>query len=214
MGRNRSPVEALLLEVISRAVSPPLKAAKFRKTGMNYHRRHGDTVQVVNIQVSQGSTWSEKQFYVNGGIAFDALCGLVGVPVLERPKEYQCDERGTRDRLELLVPGSPDSWDVRLEGDIEMTVVSLRGFIDGLVAELDRIDGLSAYRSHPWFDRFRPKSENAQILYLLGDREGARREVQGLATLFADRRNAASEGWWIERLHLSGLESRLTGRNT
>jgi hypothetical protein len=209
MSRIRSQAEGLLIDVIAQAVTPPLKAAGFRKTGMNYHRRRGDTVQVVNVQVSHGSTGTEKRFYVNVGIAFDALSGLAGLPVLERPKEYECDERGTRSRLELLVPGAPDRWVIRDREDVGMTVELLRGFFDRLVAELDRIDGLVAYRSHPWFDRFRPMRENAQILYLLGDLDGAWGEVQDLVTLFSDRPNASRADWWVERLGLSGLKPRL-----
>src|SRR5581483_3480064 len=88
MARAESPAEALLTDVLAQAVTPPLRAAGFRKSGRNYHRRHGKTVQVVNIQVSRGSTWTEKEFYVNAGVAFDAICELVGVTVLDRPKEY------------------------------------------------------------------------------------------------------------------------------
>jgi len=213
MARSESPAETLLKQVIAEAVTPPLKAVGFRKTGMNYHRRLGETVQVVNVQVGHGSTWAEKVFYINTGVAFDALCELAGVPVLERPKEYQCDGRGTRDRLRDLVPASPDSWVLRVGEDAGGTVASLHGLIQRLGEQLDRIDGLSAYRSHPWFDRFRPRRENAQILYLLGDLDGAWREVQDLATLFSDRQNANREDWWVEKLRLTGLESRLIERD-
>src|SRR5262245_65531129 len=80
MARADSPAEALLTDVVAQAVTPPLKAAGSRKDGTNYHRRHGETVQVVNVQVSHGSTWSEKEFFVNAGVAFDAICTLAGVP--------------------------------------------------------------------------------------------------------------------------------------
>jgi len=205
MARSQSPAEALLKDVLADAVNPALKAAKFRKSGLNYHRRHGETVHVVNVQVSHGSTGVEKRFYINAGVAFDALCELAGVPVLERPKEYQCDRCGTRARLEEFIPGAPEFWVVRAGQDTADVVSALRGFIQQLVGELDRIDGLSAYRSHRWFDRFRPMRVNAQVLYLLGDMEGARREVQHLAEFFADRQNANRTDWWVEHLRLSGL---------
>lgn len=214
MARVDSPAEALLTEVLSRAVTPPLKAAGFRKSGMNYHRRHGETVQVVNIQVSHGSTASEKVFYVNAGCAFDAICSLAGVPVLDRPKEYECDYRGTRDRLAALVPGAPDSWVVRVGEDTSGAVTALGGCIQQFVSELDKIDGLAAYRAHRWFDRVRPTQANAQILYLLGDNAGAWREVQDLATMFADRENANRAEWWIEQLRLSDLGSAAPRRRT
>src|SRR5262249_13032647 len=150
---------SLLNNVLAQAITPPLKAAKFRKSGANYHRRHGETVQVVNIQVSRGSTWIEKEFYINVGVAFDAICGLAGVPVLERPKEYECDSRGTRDRLQKLIPNVPASWVLRVGEDTASIVSSLRGSMQQLVIELDQIDGLRAYRSHRWFGRFRPVQE-------------------------------------------------------
>jgi hypothetical protein len=46
---------------------------------------------------------------------------------------------------------------------------------------------------------------NAQIFYLLGDMAGACREVQALASFFADRQNANRADWWVEQLHLSEL---------
>jgi hypothetical protein len=205
MAKTDSPAEALLADILAQAVTAPLKAAGFRKTGTSYHRRHGDTVQIVNIQGSHGSNWEEKKFYVNVGIAFDAICKHAEVPVLDRPKEHECDSRGTRGRLEKLIPGAPDFWMIRAGDDAARIVPTLRGFVQQLVAELDKIDGLAAYRAHRWFDRFRPTDENAQVLYLLGDKVGAWHEVQDLATLFADRVNANRTEWWVERLGLSGL---------
>lgn len=205
MARADSPAEALLADVLAQAVTPPLKAAGYRKSGTNYHRRHGETVQVVNVQVSHGSSGSEKEFFVNAGISFDAICALAGVPVLDRPKEYECDDRGTRDRLGALIPAAPESWTLRVGEDASSVVTALRGCVRQLVAELDEIDGLAAYRAHRWFNRFRPAQANAQVLYLLGDRAGAWREVQDLAALFADRQNANRAEWWVERLRLSGL---------
>src|SRR4051794_38458515 len=99
MARRDSPAEAAMKAVIAQALTPVLRDAGFRRSGMSYHRRRGDAVQVVNVQVSHGSTALEKSFCINVGLAFDACCRLAGVPILERPKEYECDERGTRDRL-------------------------------------------------------------------------------------------------------------------
>jgi len=212
MSRAKSPAETLLTEVLAQAVTPSLKAAGFRKTSTSYHRRHGSTVQVVNVQVSHGSNWAEKKFYINVGIAFDAICELAGVPVLEKPKEYECDGRGTRDRIEALVPGAPQSWVVRHGASIDGTMTSLNGFMDHIRSGLDKIDSPAAYRSHPWFDRFRPRRENAQILYLLGDMDGAWHEVQNLVTLLSDRPNAPSEDWFVKKLCLSALAPRLSGQ--
>lgn len=207
MARSPNPAETLYQAFIAEAVTPPLREAGFRKNGSNYHRRWGDTSQVVNLQLSRGSTWTEKEFYINVGVAFDAICTLVNVPVLDRPKEYECDDRGTRDRLQKLMPDMPSSWVVRVGTEIAPDVAQLRGTLEQLMAELEPIRTLSDYRTHRWFDRFRPVKENAQVLYLLGDLAGALREVQALATMFADRQNANRVEWWIERLRLQGLQS-------
>ena len=211
MSRAKSPAETLMTELIARTVTPALKAARFRKNSTSYHRRLGTTVQVVNIQVSHGSNWAEKKFYINVGITFDEICQLAGVPILEKPKEYECDDRGTRDRMERWLPGAPATWVVRHDESIDATISSLNGFLDLLRSALDRIDSPAAYRSHPWFDQWRPRRENAQILYLLGDLDGAWKEVQDLVTLYSDRPNAPREDWFVKKLHLDGLASWLAG---
>ena len=208
MVRIQSASEKLLNDVLAQSVVPALKSAKFRKTGSHYHRRYGDTVHVINVQISLGANSAEKEFYVNVGIAFDAICKLAECPAKECPREYECDERGTRDRIRSFVSNAPDSWIVRDGGEIADTAKSLRDCIDRLLLELNRIDSIAAYRGHFWFDRFRPKRENAQILYLLGDLKGAQHEVNHLAILFSDRENANTSEWWVKRLHLAKLNTQ------
>ena len=212
MARNPSPAEDLLKEVVAEAITPPLKVAGFRKSAPNYHRRHGETVQVVNVQLSHGSSAMEKVFYVNAGIVFDAMCQLMGQPVLETPKEYQCDECGTRDRLENLIPGALDRWALSGAADVPRTVGVLRGLINQLVAELDAIDSVAAYRAHRWFDRALPIPQglNAQVRYLVGDLDGAWQEIQDLVRFLADRHAPPDTRRLVERLRLCGLQPRLS----
>lgn len=204
MGRDDSPGGALLRDVLARAVTPTLRAAGFAKSDMNYHRRHGETVQVINIQVSHGSTATQKDFYVNVGIAFDAICRLAGLQVLDKPKEYDCDQRGMRDRVQALIDTDPGSF-VRVSTDSSGTEEALARCLRSLTDELDRIDALPAWRAHRWFDRNRPAPVCAQTLYLLGDKAGAWREVQDLAAKFTGRLNADRAEWWLEELGLAGL---------
>lgn len=201
--------DQLYEDVIRTAVTAVLKPAGFRKTASSFHRRVGTCVQVVNCQVSRGSTPDAKVFYINVGLAFDGVCELTKKPILDKPKEYECDDRGTRDRLGALLPELDEDWQVGPDAEAESVAHRLRAAMTALVAELDRVDGPATYRTHRWFDRFRPKPENAQILYLLGDSAAARREVADLAKMFADRQNANREDWWIEQLGLANLaESR------
>jgi len=211
MARSKSPSEALLDDVSKAAVTSVLKPAGFRASGRTYHRRLGETVQVVNVQVSTPTTWDVKHFYVNAAVAFDAICRLTGQPVTERPKEYECHDRGFSHRLEDLVPGAPDVWQLQAGQDPAPVVEGLRSAIERLRDELDLIRGPRDYSLHRWFSRVRPKPENAQILYALGELDRAWQEVDQLANFFADRRNANRPEWWVEKLGLADLRDRAGG---
>ena len=211
MTAGGSPTDEVFDEVVRDAVTAVLKPTGFRKSGTNYHRRLGSCVQVVNVQTSRGSSWDEKRFFMNAGLAFDELCELSNVPVLEKPKEYECDDRGTRDRLEKLVPNADEEWRLGPSVDAAEVTPRLRAAVTELVRQLDRIDGPARYREHRWFDRFRPKQENARVLYVLGDHAAAMEEVRQLAKLFHDRQNANRAEWWIDRLGLTELQSHGAG---
>lgn len=199
-------------EVIARAIVPPLKAAGFRKTGLNFHRRRGETVQVVNVQTSHGSTAMEKTFYINVGMAFDAVGRLIGRPVPDRPKEYDCDRLGMRDRLEHLISRVPPQWKVAVGDDSDAIAEPLRAAIDRLVTELDRIDGIDAYRAHRWFQGDRWAEFHVQVRYLLGDLDGAWREVEELVAAAAGAEYGSRPEWWIDRLGLADLRPRFEGK--
>lgn len=209
MAKQQSPANELLRTFLSVAVVPPLKAGGFRKSSTNFHRRNGETVQVVNIQSSRGNSRNETEFYINVGIAFDSVCQLAGVTILETPKEHECDSRGTRHRLQSFIPNAPASIRLRVGGDHSTQASTLRTAMTDLVRELDDIDELVAYRNHRWFDRSRPQGANAQILYLLEDLDGAWEEVLALAALFHDRMNANRAEWWVDHLNLERLQDRL-----
>ena len=208
MARETSPAQSRFDDIVKHSVTSVLKPLGFPKSALNFHRRHKGVVQVVNLQVSHGSTCDEKQFYVNVGLAFDDVSQLTGSEIPEKPKEHQCASRGTRTRLEQLLDNVPDRWSVGVNGYSESVAQQLRSAIEQLAIELEVIDGITAYRKHRWFDRFRPKQENAQILYILGDMDGSWKEVKALCTLFTDREGINKPEWWIEELGLSKLASR------
>lgn len=208
MARDKSPAQTLFDDIVKRAVTPVLKPLGFRKSALNFHRRHKDVVQVVNLQSSHGAAWDEKLFYVNVGLAFDAVCELTDTEILEKPKEHDCDSRGTRDRLESLLDNMPVRWSLNTNADSESVAQRLQTAIEQLAAELETIVGVHTYRTHRWFDRFRPKQENAQILYVLGDLDGAWNEVKQLCELFADRQAINQPEWWVGELGLSRLATR------
>ena len=83
MARGPLPPGEIVDELIAVAVAPTLEAAGFRRTGRDFHRRHGEAVQVVNVLESvHTARYRECCIYV--GIAFDPMCRLAGLPVLER----------------------------------------------------------------------------------------------------------------------------------
>ena len=157
-------------------------------------------MQTVNLQTSRSPTWTTKEIYVNVGLAFDAICGLVDVPVLETPKEYECADRGLRDRLHAFFAQMPSHWRV---DDTESS--GLGADIAQLAEALAPIDGPDAFRAHPWFAVGRPAIWGAQILYLTGDHAQARAEVEAVCAGFADRPPLNNPQHWIESAGLADL---------
>ncbi len=205
MTQEKSPAQLALDDVNQHSVTSVLRPIGFRKSSLNFHRRQKEVVQVVNLQMSRGSSWETKRFYVNVGLTFDSLCNLTGTAILEKPKEHECDNRGTRARMQKLIDGVPDEWIVSTDKNNQDVADSLHLAIEKLAVAMNGIDSVESYRHHAWFDRFRPKRENAQILYLLGDMEAAKGEVDSLCELFADREGANRASWWIEQLGLREL---------
>jgi hypothetical protein len=218
MARDRLPAGEIVDELIAVAVAPTLEAAGFRRTGRDFHRRHGEAVQVVNVLESV-HTARYRECCIDVGIAFDPMCRLAGLPVLERPVIFRPGAsdfvfRGTYGRLDSLFPDVRAWWSVRVRQGVGEVVGNLRPAIVRLAAELDRIDGLDAYRAHPWFDRNRPSPERVQVLYLLGDLDGAWREIEAVVADFAAEWPGVEmpgPDWWVERLNLADLRPRLAG---
>jgi hypothetical protein len=192
--------------LVQEAISPVLKPAGFKKIGLNYHRCHGETVQVINLQQSAWNQWNRKEFFINVGIPFDQIYELIGQPIAPKPKEYECNEVGTRGRLEEFIQEAPALWTIDGNSNLSLITERLRSCITKVTTELDQINNIQTYSTHPWCDRHRPATINAQIFYLMGNDAAAWQEVQRLVEVFHDRENN-SIPWWLERLQLSRLRS-------
>jgi Domain of unknown function (DUF4304) len=203
---SQSPIATTFKTLVQEAITPVLKPAGFKKTGLNYHRRHGATVQVINLQQSAWNQWNRKEFFINVGIAFDQIHGLVGTPIALKPKEYECDEVGTRGRLEEFIKEAPALWTVDGNSNLSLITERLRSCVSKVTAELDQINNVQTYSTHRWFERHRPATIDAKIFYVMGDDAAAWQEVQHLVEVFHDRGNNTIE-WWIERLNLSRLRA-------
>lgn len=127
---------------------PYLKGKGFLKTRLNFHRRVGDSVQVINIQKSSWNSAESGSFYVNVGLAFDTVWKIRNHPIQEKPPEFKCHARW---RINQLVPIDPKFWEVNQRTDLHAVSARLRDDVDKLLPDLDRIDSVATLQVHPWF---------------------------------------------------------------
>lgn len=162
--------------LIDAGATPVLKANGFTQRDLNFHRRRGTTVQVMNFQRSLDNRGGDNVFFINLGVAFDVLWKIQGIDLngptqkyLEKPLEHECH---LRSRLENLIPNCPRWWVVsdtnaalfretsRTNGreivvspeDVTMVAKFLAGFIDQAIIELNKIDSPKAFLAHHWRD--------------------------------------------------------------
>lgn len=100
-------ISACLDSAIARRLGPFLRSRGFAKSARNFHCRHGDVWQVVNVQASQGNNRDNGKFTINLGVYHPEVAALVGSVAQGKPKEYQCT---IRTRIGDLMPGKADFW--------------------------------------------------------------------------------------------------------
>ncbi len=71
------PVRQTITHVIGKSIQPLARAAGFTKRRFNFHRRQGDLIQAINVQLAPFNIGPKGGFYVNLGIAFDRLRELM-----------------------------------------------------------------------------------------------------------------------------------------
>ncbi|NMO15678.1 DUF4304 domain-containing protein [Pyxidicoccus fallax] len=192
-----------LTAIATAAMKPLAKAGGFTKKDLTWRRRHGETLQVLNVQRSHGNTASEARCYVNVALSFDALYRLEDRPIPEAPKEHECH---FRERMEHLVPGAPSEWDVDMDTDEAVLTARLSEALGRAAAFLDAVDGPAKLLHQHALDYGAQLFLRAQLRYVMGDLDGALADVRGGVEFFADR------GLTLERqlraLHLTQLASR------
>jgi hypothetical protein len=191
-----------LLEI---SVVPLAKDAGFSKSGLTFHRRTTDSTQVINFQLSRGNTSQECRFYVNVGIAFDALFVLANKSIPKKPKEYECH---FRQRLEKLVDGIPPIWRVTTETDIKELSDFLSESLEVAIRMLESISSITDFSKHSWFNIPSAPSLPFLIFYALAEYEAAWQEVQDVSKRFSDRRGM-TESDLINRYNLEALEPKI-----
>jgi hypothetical protein len=128
--------------IINASVAKVAREAGFKKSHLNFFRRKGAVVQVINIQLSRWNRGDEGVFYVNIALAFDELRTHEATPITETPKEYECDFRR---RLEHLVPDVPFAWKISPQADGKLLAEALLQGVSVALGFLDNIDSLSSF---------------------------------------------------------------------
>jgi hypothetical protein len=192
-------------QLLKISVVPLAKDAGFKKSGLSFHRRTTDSKQVINFQLSRGNTSQECRFYVNVGIAFDALFVLANKPIPKKPKEYECH---FRQRLEKLVDGTPPIWRITTESDIGESSNFLSESLKALIRMLEGINSITDFSKHSWFNIPSTPSLPFLVFYALAEYEAAWQELQDVSRRFSDRKGM-SESNLINRYNLEALKHKL-----
>jgi hypothetical protein len=191
-----------LAAAIGDGLKPPLSAAKFRKKALCFQRRLGDTVQVVDVQLSAGNTAGAVRFYVNVGVAFPALWALEDDADDDPWRAHECH---FQQRLEDLVD-APKWWTVDAGTDRAVLAARLRAVAEALLARLDRVRSPRAAIDVLLADA--DSELRARLRYVEGDDDGALADLRATARRFADRRGMKVADL-VERHGLARLAERL-----
>ena len=112
-----SDVAPVIDAVIREGLGASLKAAGFSKSGRNFRRSLGESLQVINVQASTFNSSASGRFTVNLGAYYPGLADILEQPLGKPwPTEYQCH---IRKRIGTLMPAGRDTWwDVDTGSDI------------------------------------------------------------------------------------------------
>jgi hypothetical protein len=175
---------ATLTSTVSAAMKPLAASGGYKKDKLNYRRRRGDTLQIVNFQLSQGNSADEARCYVNIGVAFDAIYALTADRPPDVLEEHQAHHRA---RIEDLVKGAPPHWTVSASTDTVSLGAELGAALTTATAWLDAIDGPAAMLARAPLDVGAENYLRAQLHAALGDRDAALAAVRAGVAFFADR---------------------------
>ena len=214
--------------VIDKGIAAVVSSDNFQRTQFNFRRRHGSTIQVINIQPSAENMGNASTFYINIGIAFDELWQHFGMVIPTQPMEYDCHFRA---RLEQLFSDCPKYWVVSgdsfttqffkqvsrfggreiasNESEVDQVIIFLSLQIRKAVSVLNQIDSPRTFLDHFWKDK--PKGGNAMLnpllAYVTGNLDEAWNELTKISKQFSDR-PGMSVAELVNSLQLEKLKSR------
>jgi hypothetical protein len=173
----------IIEQIAAVEVVPLMRAAGFAKKRLSFHRSRGETLQVLEVQLSSWNLGSDGQFYVNVGVLFHQLYALQGRVVPPRPTPSQCDFQV---RLNCLFPDAPAEWSVNSQTDIEATGKALGSYARRVISTLNDVDSAEAFLKTGW-DRAMPWGFPARLRYITGACHEAKQLLEQEAAFFADR---------------------------
>ena len=174
----------LIQHVVRLGAVPIAKQASFRKSGFNFYRRNGSTRQVFNFQLSRGNAGSDGWFYINVGIDFDDVRGLLAESIVEKPVPSCCHFNV---RLQELIDGVPPRIEVSSDTQLEPLAAQVSTWLQPLIELLDQVDSPDGMLKTELLDRGFRKLLRAQLLHLTGDDQSALADVRAVAQEFSDR---------------------------
>ena len=192
-----------ILQILSNSVTPALQQAGFRKSVLDYHRKQGEVIQTIQFQLSASNFYDRGYFNVNVGLCFDPVSRLENKPVVDMPKEFQCHYRR---RLNELIRGVPDRWDVSDEVDDAEVAAALQSAVTRLLELLAGIDSVKGFLALGWLKEGADLGLRAQMYYLQGDTAAALRDLR--APFFRSRPNWDLDSW-LEQRGLSALKAAI-----
>ncbi|MCY1081556.1 DUF4304 domain-containing protein [Archangium lansingense] len=192
---------------MSVAVAGLARSRGFRKKGLTFRRKHGQTPQVINFQLSRGNTAAEGDFYVNIGISFDAVTALGGSTTGLLMIAGEAVHFGVR--LEELAPGAPAQWDVTQQTDAQALGERLGATLAPVIDRLEPIESPASMLREFSLDEGTQRILRAELEYVGGNFNAALAELKLVAAEFADRRGMSVESL-IERYCLHELKPLLS----
>lgn len=180
MGKARETIQ----EAVNLGLVPMLKKHGFRKTGLNFARRHGAAAHYLNVQLSSWNQGPQGSFYLNAGLMFDEICRHYGKEPPQLPKYGDCQFMV---RMEDLDPSLPSQFPVDESTDVDAMARSVCDAVEKVfVAPSAGVATLGDLAPTGWVQAV-PWGFPALFHFLTGNKEEARRLVQLEADTFADR---------------------------
>ena len=195
-------VRDTLTNVLAAGFNARAKAAGFRKTGLNFERKFGETTQLIGLQLDKANVGAVGGFFINLGIVLDSL-RQPPARLVVAGKPVHFGHRGER-----FAAGVPAYYTLNEQTDAVQLGVALATELEPALLRFDRIDSAAALLREFPLERGFERELRACIEYALGDYDAAIADLRLLSSQFAERRGMTLEAL-IARLGMDELILRL-----